>query len=109
MLKDVYLFEGLPEEELAAIDRHAVTKHYRKHTVIIEKDIEVLTVDGVKMEFLNTPFTEAPSEMHTWFPDTKVFWSAENVTGTFHNIYTLRGALVRDALEWSKQLKAACA
>ena len=37
MLKDVYLFEGLPEGELAAIDRHAVTKHYRKNTVIIEK------------------------------------------------------------------------
>ncbi len=73
-------------------------------TRIIEKDIEVLTVDGIEMEFLNTPFTEAPSEMHTWFPESKVFWSAENVTGTFHNIYTLRGALVRDPLAWSKYI-----
>lgn len=73
-------------------------------THIIEKDIELLTVDGVKMEFLNTPFTEAPSEMHTWFPDAKVFWGAENITGTFHNIYTLRGAMVRDPLAWSKYI-----
>jgi alkyl sulfatase BDS1-like metallo-beta-lactamase superfamily hydrolase len=71
---------------------------------VIEKDLEVLTVDGVKMEFLNTPFTEAPAEMHTWFPAKKVFWSAENVTGTFHNIYTLRGAEVRDAHSWSKYI-----
>ena len=27
--------------------------------------------------------------------------------GTIHNIYTLRGALVRDALEWSKQINKA--
>ena len=76
-------------------------------TVIIEKDIEELTVDGVKMVFQNTPGTEAPAEMNTWFPDMKAFWAAENITGTIHNIYTLRGALVRDALEWSKQINKA--
>ena len=76
-------------------------------TIVIEKAIEVHTVDGVKMEFQNAPFTEAPSEMHTWFPKKKVFWSGENVTGTFHNIYTLRGAMVRDALAWSKYINAA--
>ena len=76
-------------------------------TVIIEKDIEELTVDGVKMMFQNTPGTEAPAEMNTYFPDMKAFWAAENITGTIHNIYTLRGALVRDALEWSKQINNA--
>jgi alkyl sulfatase BDS1-like metallo-beta-lactamase superfamily hydrolase len=76
-------------------------------TLVIEKAIEVHTVDGVKMEFQNAPFTEAPSEMHTWFPEKKVFWTGENVTGTFHNIYTLRGAMVRDALAWSKYINEA--
>jgi alkyl sulfatase BDS1-like metallo-beta-lactamase superfamily hydrolase len=57
--------------------------------------------------FHNTPGTEAPAEMNTWFPDLKVFWAAENITGTIHNIYTLRGALVRDALEWSKKINEA--
>jgi alkyl sulfatase BDS1-like metallo-beta-lactamase superfamily hydrolase len=74
---------------------------------IIEKDIEELTVDGVKMVFQNTPGTEAPAEMNTYFPQLKAFWAAENICGTVHNIYTLRGALVRDALEWSKQINLA--
>jgi len=75
--------------------------------VIIKDDIEEMTVDGVKMIFQNTPGTEAPSEMNTYFPDMKAFWAAENITGTIHNIYTLRGALVRDALVWSKQINNA--
>lgn len=76
-------------------------------TIVINEDIENLTVDGVKMVFQNTPGTEAPAEMNTYFPDMKAFWAAENITGTIHNIYTLRGALVRDALEWSKQINNA--
>ncbi|MGB8224328.1 MAG: MBL fold metallo-hydrolase, partial [Polyangiales bacterium] len=60
-------------------------------TRVIEKDIEVLTVDGVKMEYKNTPGAEAPAQIETWFPDSKVFWTGEDVTATFHNIYTLRG------------------
>jgi linear primary-alkylsulfatase len=75
--------------------------------VIVKDDIEEMEVDGVKMVFQNTPGTEAPAEMNTWFPDLKAFWAAENITGTIHNIYTLRGALVRDALEWSKQINTA--
>ncbi|MGF1714437.1 alkyl/aryl-sulfatase [Photobacterium chitinilyticum] len=76
-------------------------------TVLIKDDIEEMTVDGVKMIFQNTPGTEAPAEMNTYFPDFKTFWAAENITGTVHNIYTLRGALIRDALEWSKQINKA--
>lgn len=75
--------------------------------IYIEDDIEEMTVDGVKMIFQNTPGTEAPAEMNTYFPQWKTFWAAENITGTVHNIYTLRGALVRDALEWSKQINKA--
>lgn len=75
--------------------------------VIIKKPIEELTIDGVKMVFQNTPGTEAPAEMNTYFPQFKTFWAAENIVGTIHNIYTLRGALVRDALEWSKQINKA--
>lgn len=76
-------------------------------TISIVDDIEELTIDGVRMVFQNTPGTEAPAEMNTWFPDFKAFWAAENVVATIHNIYTLRGALVRDALEWSRQINKA--
>ncbi len=68
---------------------------------------EEIIVDGVRMIFQNTPGTEAPAEMNTYFPDLKAFWAAENITGTIHNIYTLRGALVRDALSWSKHVNDA--
>jgi alkyl sulfatase BDS1-like metallo-beta-lactamase superfamily hydrolase len=37
----------------------------------------------------------------------KALWMAENVTATLHNIYTLRGAQVRDALRWSKYISEA--
>jgi alkyl sulfatase BDS1-like metallo-beta-lactamase superfamily hydrolase len=75
--------------------------------LIITKDFEEVTLDGVKMVFQNTPDTEAPVEMNTYFPQLKAFWAAENVTGTIHNIYTLRGAPVRNALNWSKHINAA--
>jgi len=74
---------------------------------IVEGAFEEMTVDGVKMIFQNTPGTEAPAEMNTYFPEMKAFWAAENITGTVHNIYTLRGALVRDALAWSKGINQA--
>ena len=73
-------------------------------TMIITDDIEEHVVDGVAMIFHSTPGTEAPAEMNTYFPDLRAFWAAENVTATIHNIYTLRGALVRDALLWSKKI-----
>ncbi len=75
--------------------------------VIIAEDFEEVTLDGVKMVFQNTPDTEAPVEMNTYFPQFKAFWAAENVTGTIHNIYTLRGAPVRNALNWSKHINVA--
>jgi alkyl sulfatase BDS1-like metallo-beta-lactamase superfamily hydrolase len=72
--------------------------------VTIEDGIETLDVDGIEMIFQNTPNTEAPAEMNTYIPGWKALWMAENVTGTIHNIYTLRGAQVRDALAWSKYI-----
>lgn len=74
---------------------------------IIKDDFEEITLDGVRMVFQNTPDTEAPVEMNTYFPQFKTFWAAENVTGTIHNIYTLRGAAVRNALNWSKEINVA--
>jgi alkyl sulfatase BDS1-like metallo-beta-lactamase superfamily hydrolase len=76
-------------------------------TRIVEDAIEEFEVDGVRMVFQNTPHTEAPSEMNTYIPDMKALWMAENVTSTLHNIYTLRGAPVRDPLRWSKYISRA--
>ncbi|MCW8333304.1 alkyl/aryl-sulfatase [Vibrio paucivorans] len=74
-------------------------------TDIIEKTGDERTVDGVKMVFQYTPGSEAPTEINTWFPEKKALWMAENTTNTMHNILTLRGAQVRDALKWSGYLQ----
>lgn len=76
-------------------------------TRVISEPIEELVIDGVRMVFQNTPGTEAPAEMNTWFPDFKAFWVAENSVGGLHNILTLRGAQVRDAARWAKYLNEA--
>lgn len=73
----------------------------------VVEPIEEFEVDGVRMIFQNTPNTEAPREMNTYIPDMKALWMAENVTATLHNIYTLRGAPVRDPLNWSKYIAQA--
>jgi alkyl sulfatase BDS1-like metallo-beta-lactamase superfamily hydrolase len=73
-------------------------------TRYVEKAIEEFEVDGVRMVFQNTPNTEAPREMNTYIPEMKALWMAENVIASLHNIYTLRGAPVRDPLNWSKYI-----
>ena len=70
----------------------------------MKKPIEEFEVDGVRMVFQNTPNTEAPAEMNTYIPEMKALWMAENVIASLHNIYTLRGAPVRDPLNWSKYI-----
>ncbi len=75
--------------------------------MFIGKEFEEVTLDGIKMVFQNAPDTEAPVEMNTYFPQFKALWTSEIVTGTIHNIYTLRGAPVRNALNWSKEINAA--
>ena len=64
------------------------------------KEDETVTIDGITVTFQLTPGTEAPAEMNAYFPDYRALWMAENCTGTLHNLYTLRGAAVRDAEGW---------
>ncbi len=77
---------------------------YISPTYEIKETGEVLTIDGVKLEFQLTPGTEAPSEMNTWLPDLNALWVAENCTSTLHNLYTLRGAQVRDGEMWARYI-----
>ena len=63
-----------------------------------------LVVDGVRVIFQLTPETEAPAEMNFSFPDLKALCMAENCSHTMHNLVPIRGALVRNALNWSKYI-----
>jgi alkyl sulfatase BDS1-like metallo-beta-lactamase superfamily hydrolase len=60
-----------------------------------------LEIDGVEAVFQVTPGTEAPAEMNFFFPRLKALCMAENCTCNLHNLYTPRGAQVRDAKAWS--------
>lgn len=65
------------------------------------------TVDGVEIEFQMAPGTEAPAEMHFYFPRFRALCMAENATHTQHNLLTLRGAPVRDPHGWAGYLTEA--
>jgi alkyl sulfatase BDS1-like metallo-beta-lactamase superfamily hydrolase len=67
------------------------------------------TIAGIKFEFQLTPNTEAPSEMNFYLPDCQALCIAENATPTLHNVYSLRGAQVRDAKAWAEFLNATVA
>lgn len=71
---------------------------------IVSQSGQTLTVDGVRMVFQMANGSEAPSEFMFYLPDLKALCMSEVVTQTMHNIYTLRGAKVRDALSWSKYI-----
>jgi len=76
-------------------------------TRLVSQPIEELEVDGVRMIFQNTPNTEAPREMNTYIPELRALWMAENVIAGLHNIYTLRGAQIRDSLNWAGYINEA--
>ena len=76
-------------------------------TVDIINTGEVHTIDGVEIEFQMAPGTEAPAEMHFYFPRFRALCMAENATHNLHNLLTLRGALVRDPRSWSGYLTEA--
>ena len=70
-------------------------------TLVIDQPQVDLTIDGVDFEFYNMPNSEAPAELTFYLPQRKAFCGAEILSHVMHNVLTLRGAKVRDALLWS--------
>ncbi|HEY8494685.1 MAG TPA: alkyl sulfatase dimerization domain-containing protein [Myxococcota bacterium] len=73
----------------------------------IDRTPQELVLDGVRFVFQYAPHTEAPTELTFYLPERKAFCAAELASHTMHNLYTLRGAKVRDALAWSGALDTA--
>ena len=76
-------------------------------TISISRTGERLEVDGIEIVFQVTPDAEAPAEMNFYFPKFRALCMAENCTCHLHNIYTPRGAQVRDAKSWSGYINEA--
>lgn len=70
----------------------------------ISKTGETRTLDGIEIEFQMTPGTEAPAEMVFYFPQFKALCMSEITSMHLHNLYTPRGAQVRDSLAWAAQI-----
>lgn len=73
-------------------------------TDLIDESGQERTIDGIRFVFQYAPDSEAPAELTFYLPEAKAFCAAEVATHTMHNLYTLRGAKVRDALKWSGYL-----
>ncbi|MFS1523576.1 alkyl/aryl-sulfatase [Microbulbifer sp. 2304DJ12-6] len=76
-------------------------------TITIDQLRQHETIDGVEFIFQNAPGSEAPAELMFYLPAKNAFCGAEVVSRTQHNLYTLRGAKVRNALSWSKAIENA--
>lgn len=74
-------------------------------TEIIDHTIQQKDIDGVMFEFQHVPGSEAPAELTFYLPAHNAFCGAEIISRNMHNLYTLRGAKVRDALKWSSYLQ----
>lgn len=70
-------------------------------TDVIVEPVERHVCDGVEIDFHLAPGTEAPAEMHMFFPELGVLNMAENATPLLHNFCPLRGSEVRDPRIWS--------
>jgi alkyl sulfatase BDS1-like metallo-beta-lactamase superfamily hydrolase len=70
----------------------------------ITEDGQRMVIDGLTFEFMPTPDTEAPAEMHWYIEELKALTAAENCVHTLHNTYPIRGAQVRDPQAWSMYL-----
>ncbi|MBU1268600.1 MAG: MBL fold metallo-hydrolase [Gammaproteobacteria bacterium] len=76
-------------------------------TLVVKEAKETHMLDGLEFMFHNVPGSEAPSEFVFYLPTLKAFGSAELFGHTLHNLYTPRGAKVRDALKWASYMDEA--
>lgn len=76
-------------------------------TDIVDRTGQEIHIDGVRFVFQYTPGAEAPAEYCFFLPEHRALCMAEIASHNLHNVYTLRGAKVRDALAWSKHIHEA--
>jgi alkyl sulfatase BDS1-like metallo-beta-lactamase superfamily hydrolase len=101
---------ALPVGERAQIDT-GLGKALSKGTIslippndVIKQSYETRTIDGVEIEFHLVPGSEAPAEMIMYFPQFRLLNMAEDATHNMHNLYTIRGAEIRDGRLWSRYI-----
>ena len=93
---DAALSNGIAKGEITYVLPH--------HETNLKGKFETVVIDGLEVVFMDASGTEAVSEAVAYIPSMKTIWAAEVTYKGMHNVYTLRGAKVRDALKWSKEI-----
>jgi len=103
-----YMFGGLlpkaPDNQIGVGLGQAIstgTPGMVRPTYEVSKTGETIIVDGVEMEFIMALEAEAPTEFMFYLPQFKAFCQAEEINHTLHNLYTPRGAKVRNGRRWA--------
>jgi alkyl sulfatase BDS1-like metallo-beta-lactamase superfamily hydrolase len=78
-------------------------------TLSIAQPVEEHVIDGIRIIFQLAPETEAPAEMHMFYPELRVLNMAENACPLLHNFIPLRGAVARDPRIWAHYIGDAVA
>lgn len=112
--RGTYMYGALlPRDKKGQID-NGIGKYVSTGTTTFTNNIHEITqqyeeksIDGVTMQFLLALDTEAPSEMIIYIPGENSLCVAELCNATLHNLYTLRGAAVRDPVAWAKSIQKA--
>lgn len=67
------------------------------HTFADELELDIA---GIRIQLVHAP-GETNDQIFVWLPDRKVLLPGDNVYKAFPNLYTIRGTLYRDVLQWS--------
>jgi alkyl sulfatase BDS1-like metallo-beta-lactamase superfamily hydrolase len=86
-----------------ALGRYSIAQPTR----LISQTGERAVIDGVEFVFQYAPDTEAPATLTFHLPAHRAWNGGDIVARTLHNLYTLRGAKVRDAIRWSDAIEEA--
>lgn len=62
-----------------------------------------IDVAGLRLELIHAP-GETNDQLFVWLPDKRVLLPGDNIYKAFPNLYTIRGTLYRDVLQWAYSL-----
>lgn len=62
-----------------------------------------IEVAGIRLELIHAP-GETNDQLFVWLPDKRVLLPGDNIYKAFPNLYTIRGTLYRDVLQWAYSL-----
>lgn len=86
---------------LETLDRDATLGLIRPNkTFADELDTEIC---GVKVSLVHAP-GETNDQIFVWLPERGVLMPGDNVYKAFPNLYTIRGTLYRDVLDWARSI-----